>query len=257
MTDTLRIGKYEFNSRLLLGTGKFTSIDVQGHAVEASGSEVLTFAIRRLPLDNPDAPNFLESLDLSSFTLLPNTAGAYTVEEAVRIARLAKASGLCDMIKVEVIGDPKTLLPDPVGTLEATKILVEEGFIVLPYTSDDPILARKLQEAGAAAVMPGASPIGSGQGIVNPGNLRFIIEEAKVPIIVDAGIGAPSDAALAMELGADGVLLNTAVSGAQDPVRMAHAFKLAVEAGRAGFLAGRIAKKRYATASSPAEGIIE
>jgi thiazole synthase len=257
MKDLLKIGPYEFQSRLLLGTGKFSSLDIQGKAVEASKTDVLTFAIRRLPIDTPDAPNFLETLDLKQYTLLPNTAGAYTVEEAVRIARLAKASGLCDMIKVEVIGDPKTLLPDPVGTLEATKILVDEGFIVLPYTSDDPILARKLQEAGAAAVMPGASPIGSGQGIVNPNNLRFIIEEAKVPIIVDAGIGGPADAALAMELGADGVLLNTAVSLAQDPVLMAEAFKLAVEAGRKGFLAGRIPKKRYASASSPAEGMIE
>lgn len=257
MNELLKIGPYEFKSRLLLGTGKFSSIEIQSKAVEASEAEILTFAIRRLPIDNADAPNFLEKLDLKKYTLLPNTAGAYTVEEAVRIARLAKASGLCDMIKVEVIGDPKTLLPDPVGTLEATKILVDEGFIVLPYTSDDPILARKLQEAGAAAVMPGASPIGSGQGIVNPNNLRFIIEEAKVPIIVDAGIGAPSDAALAMELGADGVLLNTAVSGAGNPVLMSEAFKLAVDAGRKGFLAGRIAKKRYASASSPVEGMIE
>lgn len=255
--DVLKIDKYTFGSRLLLGTGKFPDLDVQNRAVDASGTEVLTFAIRRLNVDNPDAPNFLERLDLKKFTLLPNTAGAYTVEEAVRIARLARASGLCDMIKVEVIGDPRTLLPDPVGTLEATKILVEEGFIVLPYMSDDPILARKLQEAGAAAVMPGASPIGSGQGIVNPNNLRFIIEEAKVPVIVDAGIGSPADAAFAMELGADAVLLNTAVSGADDPVLMAEAFKLAVEAGRKGFIAGRIPKKRYATASSPAEGIIE
>ncbi|GAB2670862.1 thiazole synthase [Paenibacillus thermoaerophilus] len=257
MSDTLKIGPYEFKSRLLLGTGKFEDMQVQARAVELSEAEILTFAIRRLPVDNPDAPNFLESLDLKSFKLLPNTAGAYTVEECVRIARLARASGLCDMIKVEVIGDPRTLLPDPIGTLEATKILVDEGFIVLPYTNDDPILARKLQEAGAAAVMPGASPIGSGQGIINPNNLRFIIEEAKVPVIVDAGIGAPSDAALAMELGADGVLLNTAVSGAKDPALMAQAFKLAVQAGRQGYLAGRIPKKRYATASSPAEGIIE
>lgn len=257
MSSALKIGPYEFESRLLLGTGKFESLDVQSEAVKRSGAEILTFAIRRLPIDNPDAPNFLETLDLKQFTLLPNTAGAYTAEEAVRIARLAKASGLCDMIKVEVIGDPKTLLPDPVGTLEATKILVDEGFIVLPYTSDDPILARRLQEAGAAAVMPGASPIGSGQGIVNPNNLRFIIEEAKVPVIVDAGIGGPADAALAMELGADGVLLNTAVAGAKDPALMAKAFKLAVQAGRLGYMAGRIPKKRYASASSPAEGMIE
>ncbi|MCZ8523464.1 MULTISPECIES: thiazole synthase [Paenibacillus] len=257
MSETLIIGPYEFHSRLLLGTGKFNDLDVQNKSVQASGAEVLTFAIRRLPVDNPDAPNFLETLDLKKFTLLPNTAGAYSVEEAVRIARLAKATGLCDMIKVEVIGDPRTLLPDPVGTLEATKILVDEGFIVLPYTSDDPILARKLQEAGAAAVMPGASPIGSGQGITNPNYLRFIIEEAKVPVIVDAGIGGPADAALAMELGADGVLLNTAVAGAQNPALMAEAFRLAVEAGRKGFLAGRIPKKRYASASSPEIGMIE
>lgn len=257
MREALKIGPYEFKSRLLLGTGKFNDMEVQGRAVDVSDTEVLTFAIRRLPLDNPDAPNFLERLDLKKYKLLPNTARAFTVEECVRIARLARASGLCDMIKVEVIGDPKTLLPDPIGTLEATKVLVDEGFIVLPYTNDDPILARKLQEAGAAAVMPGASPIGSGQGIVNPNNLRFIIEEARVPVIVDAGIGAPSDAALAMELGADGVLLNTAVSGAQDPVAMAEAFKLAVQAGRLGYLAGRIQKKRYATASSPVEGVIE
>jgi thiazole synthase len=257
VSHALKIGPYEFSSRLLLGTGKFPSLEVQAKAVELSEAEVLTFAIRRLPIDNPEAPNFLESLDLKKFTLLPNTAGAFTVEECVRIARLAKASGLCDMIKVEVIGDPKTLLPDPIGTLEATKILVDEGFIVLPYTSDDPILARKLQEAGAAAVMPGASPIGSGQGIVNPGNLRFIIEEAKVPVIVDAGIGGPADAALAMELGADGILLNTAVSLAKDPALMAEAFKLAVLAGRKGYEAGRIPKKRYASASSPTEGMIE
>jgi thiazole synthase len=257
VSDVLKIGPYEFKSRLLLGTGKFPSLDVQARAVELSEAEVLTFAIRRLPIDNPEAPNFLESLNLKKFTLLPNTAGAYTVEECVRIARLAKASGLCDMIKVEVIGDPRTLLPDPIGTLEATKILVDEGFIVLPYTSDDPILARKLQEAGAAAVMPGASPIGSGQGIINQGNLRFIIEEAKVPVIVDAGIGGPADAALAMELGADAVLLNSAVSLAKDPALMAEAFKLAVIAGRKGFVAGRIPKKRYASASSPVEGMIE
>jgi thiazole synthase len=256
-TDLLRIGPYTFESRLLLGTGKFSDLKTQGEAVTRSGSQILTFAIRRLPIDQPEAANFLEQLDLKRFTLLPNTAGAYTVEEAVRIARLSRASGLCDMIKVEVIGNPKTLLPDPIGTLEATKILVEEGFIVLPYTNDDPILAEKLEAAGAAAVMPGASPIGSGQGVVNPNNIRFIVEQAKVPVIVDAGIGGPADAALAMELGADGVLLNTAVAHATNPPLMAHAFKLAVEAGRAGYLAGRIPKKRYASASSPTEGMIE
>jgi thiazole synthase len=253
----LKIGPYEFQSRLMMGTGKYTSLDLQTQAITISGAEILTFAVRRLPLDNPEASNFLELLDLKKFKLLPNTAGCYTAEEAVRVARLAKASGLCDMIKVEVIGDPKTLLPDPIGTLEATKILVNEGFVVLTYTNDDPILAKKLQEAGAAAVMPGASPIGSGQGITNPNNIKLILEDATVPIIIDAGIGSPADAAIAMELGADGVLLNTAVAAAKNPVLMAEAFKLAVEAGRKGFLAGRIPKKKYATASSPLEGIIE
>jgi thiazole synthase len=186
---------------------------------------------------------------------LPNTAGAKTAEEAVRIAKLAKASGLCDMIKVEVIGDFKTLLPDPLETLKASEMLLEEGFIVLPYTSDDVLLAKRLQDLGVHAIMPGASPIGSGQGIVNPLNLSLIIEQATVPIIVDAGIGTPSDAAIAMELGADGVLLNTAVSGAKDPVKMALAMKLGIEAGRLGYEAGRIPKKRYATASSPMEGM--
>jgi thiazole synthase len=255
--DILKIGDHTFTSRLFLGTGKFSDLDVQSRAVEVSGTEVLTFAVRRLNLENPHEPNFLERLDLNRYTLLPNTAGATTAEEAVRIARLARASGLCDMIKVEVIGDPRTLLPDPVETLKATEILVNEGFTVLPYTSDDPILARKLQEVGAHAVMPGAAPIGSGLGILNPHYLRFIIEEANVPVIVDAGVGSPADVAYAMELGADGVLLNTAVSGAKDPVLMAEAMKLAVEAGRKGYLAGRIAKKRYATASSPVEGLIE
>ncbi|GAA4707111.1 thiazole synthase [Brevibacillus fulvus] len=257
MEDVLKIGPYQFHSRLLLGTGKFADLETQSQAVAVSEAEVLTFAIRRLDLDNPHAANFLEQLDLKKFTLLPNTAGAYTADEAVRIARLAKASGLCDMIKVEVIGDQRTLLPDPIGTLEASRRLVEEGFIVLTYTNDDPILAKRLQEAGVHAIMPGASPIGSGQGILNETNLRFIIEDARVPVIVDAGIGSPADCAKAMELGADGVLLNTAVAQAEHPVLMAEAMKLAVQAGRKGFLAGRIPKKRYASASSPLEGMIE
>jgi thiazole synthase len=251
----LKIGPYEFQSRLLLGTGKYPDLEVQKQAVEVSGAEILTFAVRRMNIFEPNQPNFLENLDLAKYKLLPNTAGAKTAEEAVRIARLAKASGLCDMIKVEVIGCEKTLLPDPVETLKATEILLEEGFIVLPYTSDDVVLAKRLQELGCHAVMPGASPIGSGQGIVNPLNLSLIIEQATVPVIVDAGIGSPADAAVAMELGADGVLLNTAVSGAADPVKMAKAMKLAVEAGRLGYEAGRIPKKRYATASSPMEGM--
>ncbi len=203
----------------------------------------------------PSHPNFLEQLDLSKYALLPNTAGAKTAEEAVRHAKLAKASGLCDMIKVEVIGCDKTLLPDPVETLKATETLLEEGFTVLPYTSDDVVLAGRLEEMGAHAVMPGASPIGSGQGIINPLNLRFIIEQTRVPVIVDAGIGSPSDASQAMELGADGVLLNTAVSGAKDPVKMALVMKKAIEAGRLGYEAGRISKKAYAAASSPMEGM--
>ncbi|MEC0094251.1 thiazole synthase [Paenibacillus macquariensis] len=250
----LKIGSYEFKSRLLLGTGKFPSFEIQKTAVDVSEAQILTFAVRRMNIFEANQPNFLEMLDVSKYTLLPNTAGASTAEEAVRIARLAKASGLCDMIKVEVIGDWKTLLPDPLETLKASEMLLEEGFIVLPYTSDDVLLAKRLQELGVHAIMPGASPIGSGQGIINPLNLSFIIEQAIVPIIVDAGIGSPSDAAFAMELGADAVLLNTAVSGAQNPVKMALAMKLAIEAGRLGFDAGRIPKKRYASASSPMEG---
>lgn len=252
----LKIGSKEFGSRLLLGTGKFPDFQMQKEAVEASETEILTFSVRRMNIFAPEQPNFLEMLDVDRYTLLPNTAGATNAEEAVRIARLAKASGVCDMVKVEVIGDQKTLLPDPVETLKASEMLLEEGFIVLAYTSDDVLLAKRLQQLGVHAVMPGASPIGSGLGIVNPLNLSLIIEQADVPIIVDAGIGSPADAALAMELGADGVLLNTAVSGAKDPVKMAKAMKLAIEAGRLGYEAGRIPRKRYASASSSAEGLI-
>ncbi|KOA82221.1 thiazole synthase [Bacillus stratosphericus] len=251
----LRIGGKTFTSRLLLGTGKYPSFEVQKEAVNVSEAEILTFAVRKMDIFEPSQPNFLEQLDLSAYTLLPNTAGASTAEEAVRIARLAKASGLCDMIKVEVIGCSRSLLPDPVETLKASEMLLEEGFIVLPYTSDDVVLARKLEELGVHAIMPGASPIGSGQGLLNPLNLSFIIEQAKVPVIIDAGVGSPKDAAYAMELGADAVLLNTAVSGAKDPVKMAKAMKLAIESGRLGFEAGRIPLKNYGTASSPQEGM--
>ncbi|MED1479953.1 MULTISPECIES: thiazole synthase [Bacillus] len=251
----LHIGGKTFTSRLLLGTGKYPSFEVQKEAVNVSEAEILTFAVRRMNIFEPSQPNFLEQLDLSAYTLLPNTAGASTAEEAVRIARLAKASGLCDMIKVEVIGCSRSLLPDPVETLKASEMLLEEGFIVLPYTSDDVVLARKLEELGVHAIMPGASPIGSGQGLLNPLNLSFIIEQAKVPVIIDAGVGSPKDAAYAMELGADAVLLNTAVSGAKDPVKMAKAMKLAIESGRLGFEAGRIPLKNYGTASSPQEGM--
>ena len=251
----LKIGEYEFHSRLFLGTGKFKDFDIQKEAVDVSETEVLTFAVRRMNIYEPDQPNFLEKIDLTKYKFLPNTAGAKTAEEAVRIAKLAQASGLCHMVKVEIIGCDKTLLPDPVETLKATEMLLADGFTVLPYTSDDVVLAKRLEELGAHAIMPGASPIGSGQGIINPLNLTFIIEQSNVPVIVDAGIGSPKDVAYAMELGADGVLLNTAVSGAKDPVKMAKAMKLAVEAGRLGYEAGRIPKKKYATASSPLEGI--
>ncbi|GGG25683.1 thiazole synthase [Lysinibacillus alkalisoli] len=251
----LTIGPYTFQSRLLLGTGKFADFDTQKQAVAVSETEILTFAVRRMNIFEPTQPNFLEKIDVSSYTLLPNTAGAKTAEEAVRIAQLAKASGLCDMIKVEIIGCDKTLLPDPVETLKATELLLAEGFIVLPYTSDDVLLAKRLQDLGCHAIMPGASPIGSGLGILNPVQLSFIIEQAQVPVIVDAGIGCATDAAQAMELGADAVLLNTAVAGAHNPVKMASAMKHAIIAGRESFEAGRIAKKRYATASSPMEGM--
>ncbi|MFP7171182.1 thiazole synthase [Terribacillus halophilus] len=251
----LQIADKTFASRLLLGTGKYPSFEVQKEAVDVSKAEILTFAVRRMDIFEPSQPNFLEQLDLKRYTLLPNTAGAKTAEEAVRIARLAKASGLCDMVKVEVIGCDRTLLPDPVETLRAAEMLLEEGFIALPYTSDDVVLAKRLIDLGVHAIMPGASPIGSGKGIINPFNLRMIVEQSSVPVIVDAGIGSPKDAAYAMELGADGVLLNTAVSGARDPVKMAHAMKLAIEAGRMGFEAGRIPEKDYAAASSPSEGL--
>lgn len=250
----LKIGKYELSSRLLLGTGKYENNHIQKEAVAASETEVLTFAVRRMSIEDGAADAF-EGIDLSSYKLLPNTAGAKTAEEAVRTAKLAHATGLCDMVKVEVIGCDRTLLPDPVETLKATEQLVEEGFTVLVYTSDDVVLARKLQELGCHAVMPAASPIGSGLGIINPYNLQQIIEQATVPIIVDAGLGSPSDAAYAMELGADGVLMNSAVAKAGDPVLMAKAMKTAVEAGREGYLAGRIEKVHYAVPSSPTEGV--
>ncbi|WP_179393152.1 thiazole synthase [Sporosarcina sp. JAI121] len=252
----LTIGNKTFNSRLLLGTGKYPSFDVQKETVRVSESEILTFAVRRMNIFEPSQPNFLEQLDLSNYTLLPNTAGAKTAEEAVRIAKLAKASGLCDMVKVEIIGCDRSLLPDPIETLRATEMLLDEGFIVLPYTSDDVVLARRLCEMGVHAIMPGASPIGSGRGILNPLNLSFIIEQSNVPVIIDAGIGSPKDAAYAMELGADGVLLNTAVSEAGDPVKMACAMKLAIEAGRLGYEAGRMPERDYAVASSPMEGLV-
>ncbi|WP_156291232.1 thiazole synthase [Oceanobacillus salinisoli] len=252
----LKIADRTFQSRLLLGTGKYPSFEIQKEAVAVSETEILTFAVRRMNIFEESQPNFLEQLDLSKYTFLPNTAGAKTAEEAARIAKLAKASGLCDMIKVEVIGDERTLLPDPVETLKASEMLLEAGFVVLPYTSDDVVLAKRLENLGVHAIMPGASPIGSGKGIINPLNLQFIIEQSEVPVIVDAGIGSPKDVTYAMELGADGILLNTAVSGAKDPVKMAKAVKYAIEAGRLGYLAGRIEEKDYAVASSPTTGMV-
>ncbi|WP_270171158.1 thiazole synthase [Paenibacillus sp. SYP-B4298] len=251
--DKLMIGGKELSSRLFIGTGLFPNPYVQKEAVRASGSEVLTFAIRRINLDATEDDSILQHIEEGSYTYLPNTSGARTADEAVRIARLARASGLSDWIKVEISANERTLLPDPLETLKATEILVKEGFTVLPYTSDDPILCKRLEEAGAAAVMPGAAPIGTGLGLLNPYHIGLIVEEAGVPIIVDAGLGSAGDVAQAMELGVSGVLMNTPIAKAKDPVRMAGAMKLAVEAGRLSYLSGRIAKKKYATASSGLE----
>lgn len=253
----LKINHFEFKSRLFLGTGKFTSAEVQKQAVHVSETEVLTFAVRRMNIFDDRNPDPFEEMDLTNYKLLPNTAGAKTAEEAVRIAKMAEAADMCDMIKVEVIGCDKTLLPDPVETLKASEQLLELGFTVLTYTSDDVVLAKRLQELGVHAVMPGASPIGTGLGIINPYNLMHIIDQATVPVIVDAGIGSPKDAAYAMELGAEAVLLNSAVAGAGDPVKMAEAMKYAVKAGRLSYESGRIDKKFYASASSPMEGLLE
>ena len=251
----LKIGKFEFNSRLIIGTGKYADFDIMKKAHEASGAEVVTVAIRRVNFNNKEE-NILEHIDKNKMTILPNTAGCYTAEEAIRTARLAKEVGLPKWVKLEVIGDQKTLMPDNEETLKAAKVLVKEGFTVLPYTNDDIVACKKFEGAGAAAVMPLGAPIGSGQGILNPNNIKIIIENAKVPIIVDAGVGTASDATIAMELGADGVLLNTGVALAKYPIRMAKAMKLAVESGRDAFLAGRIPKKLYASASSPVEGVV-
>ena len=225
-------------------------------AHEVSGAEVITVAIRRVDLSGKSA-NLLDHIDRERYTILPNTAGCYSPDDAIRIARLARELGLGNLVKLEVLGDPKTLLPDPIGTLEATQALVEEGFTVLTYTSDDPIMAKRLEDAGATSVMPAGSPIGSGLGILNPLNISLIIETLKVPVIVDAGVGTASDVSIAMELGAAGVLLNTGIAGAREPVRMARAMAHAVEAGRLAYLAGRIPRKRYASASSPTEGMVE
>lgn len=256
MSDVLKIGAYRFSSRLFVGTGKYKDVAETKAALEASGAEVVTVALRRVDLKDRSSGSMMDLVLSKRWTILPNTAGCYTAEEAVRTLRLAKELGIGDIVKLEVIGDPKTLYPDNEQTLEAAKILVEEGFTVLPYCMDDPILCRKLQEIGCAAVMPLAAPIGSGLGIRNPYNLRVIIEEARVPVIVDAGVGTASDAAVAMELGCDGVLMNTAIALAQRPLQMAEAMREAVSAGRKAFLAGRMPKKLYGSASSPEAGLI-
>jgi thiazole synthase len=254
MSDTnLVIGGKEFSSRLIVGTGKYSSMEVMKQAHEASGAQIITVALRRVSL--PSGESLLDHLDTTRYTLLPNTAGCYTADEAIRTCYLAREAGLGEMVKLEVIGDPRTLFPDVQGLLEATKTLAREGFTVMPYTNDDPVMAKKLEDAGAAVVMPLGAPIGSGLGIRNPYNIKIILETVNVPVIVDAGVGTASDAAIAMELGCEGVLMNTAISGARDPVGMARAMRLGVEAGRLAFRAGRIGKKLYATASSPLEGV--
>ena len=254
--DLLTIGTHTFRSRLFVGTGKYASVDQTRAALEASGAEVVTVALRRVNLQDRGEGSLMQLLTSKRWTLLPNTAGCFSADEAVRTLRLARELGIAELVKLEVIGDPRTLYPDNEQTVEAAKILVKEGFTVLPYCIDDPIVCRKLEDAGCAAVMPLAAPIGSGLGIRNPTNLRIIIEQARVPVIVDAGVGTASDVALAMELGCTAVLLNTAIAGAQDPILMAEAMRLGVDAGRKAFRAGRIPRKLYATASSPLDGLI-
>ncbi|MFH0889327.1 MAG: thiazole synthase [Planctomycetota bacterium] len=258
MDSKLKIGKYEFKSRLFVGTGKYSSFQVMKQALEVSGTDCVTVAVRRVNLTDKTKESLLDYIDQKSYKILPNTAGCYLVDEAVRTARLAREVGLSDMIKLEVIGDEKTLYPDLNGLIEATKILVKEGFTVLPYSSDDLVTALRLEDAGASCVMPLGAPIGSGLGIVNTMNVQMIINRLKVPVIIDAGVGIASDVAVAMELGADGVLLNTGIALAKDPVNMARAMKLASESGRLAYLSGRIPKKYFvADASSPVEGKIK
>lgn len=254
--DMLTIAGRTFRSRLWVGTGKYKDFLETQRAIEASGADVVTVAVRRVNITDRHSENLLDYLDPKTYTILPNTAGCYTVDDAVRYARLARAAGVSDLVKLEVIGDERTLFPDTAGLIEAAKILVKEGFVVLPYTNDDPIVAQKLVDIGCPAVMPLAAPIGSGLGIRNPYNLKIILDTVNVPVIVDAGVGTASDAALAMEYGADAVLMNTAIAGAQSPLVMAEAMKYAVEAGRLAFHAGRIPRKLHASASSPIEGTL-
>src|SRR5512135_2038451 len=256
MTDPFVLAGKTYRSRLIVGTGKYRDFAETKRAIDAAGAEIVTVAVRRVNITDPSKENLLDVLDPARYTILPNTAGCYTAEEAIRTCRLAREAGIGTLVKLEVIGDQKTLFPDVPATIEAAKVLVREGFAVLPYINDDPIAAKKLEEIGCAAVMPLAAPIGSGLGIRNPYNIRIILEHSRVPVIVDAGVGTASDAAVAMELGCDAVLMNTAIAGATDPILMAEAMRLGVEAGRKAFLAGRIPRKLYATASSPLEGMI-
>lgn len=267
MADTLRIGSHTFSSRLIVGTGKYSNYEAMREALELSGTECITVAVRRERLIDAEGKNLLDFIDTRRYTILPNTAGCFTADDAVRVARLGREilaqlnNPGADWVKLEVLGDKKTLLPDPLATLTATEKLVGEGFQVLVYTSDDPVMARRLKEAGAASVMPAGSPIGSGQGVLNPNAIRICLEYLKegdpdYPVIVDAGVGTASDVTTAMELGVDGVLLNTGIAHAQKPLQMARAMRLACESGRLAHLAGRIPKKLYAMASSPIEGVI-
>ena len=252
----MRVADKEFSSRLWVGTGKFDDFEVMKKAHEASGAEVVTVAIRRVESNAKGHEGLMKHLDLNKYWLLPNTAGCATVEEALRVARLSKAMGVNNWIKLEIIPDAKYLMPDPIATFEAAKILIDEGFVVLPYIGADPVLAKRLEEIGCATVMPLASPIGTGQGIKTLENIKIIIEQANIPVVVDAGIGVPSDASKVMEMGADFCLINTAIAQAKDPVKMAEAFKLGVKAGRMAYEAGRIPVKEYASASSPLTGIV-
>jgi len=253
--DPFVLGGKKFHSRLIVGTGKYATYALMKEALDISGAEIVTVAVRRVNISDRSKESLLDYIDTKRMMILPNTAGCYTAEDAIRIAMLGREAGLSNWVKLEVIGDERTLFPDTEALLAATKTLVKEGFVVLPYTNDDPIVSRKLADAGAAAVMPLGAPIGSGMGIQNSSNIRILLETMSVPVIVDAGVGIASDAAIAMELGCDAVLMNTGIAGAQDPVAMAEAMKLAVQAGRLAFKAGRIPKRLYAAASSPAQGI--
>lgn len=254
--DLFELAGKSYHSRLIVGTGKYKSFEQTREAIDAAGAEIVTVAVRRVNITDPGKENLLDHLDLSRITILPNTAGCYTAEDAIRTARLAREAGVGSLVKLEVIGDEKTLFPDTPATIEAARVLVKEGFTVLPYITDDPVACKQLEEIGCAAVMPLAAPIGSGLGIRNPYNILIIIEQSRVPVIVDAGVGTASDVSRAMELGCDAVLLNTAIAGADDPILMAEAMRLACEAGRKANRAGRIPKKLYATASSPLEGTL-